>query len=371
ELGLISGYSGIGKSALVQELFKPITEERGYFISGKFNQFQRNVPYASVIQAFQSLIRQILTESESQIAQWRQELTEALGINGELITAVIPEVELIIGPQPPVVSLGPTETRNRFNLVFQNFIRVFAQADHPLVLFLDDLQWADPDSLKLIGTLISANDIQHLLVLGAYRDNEVDPGHPLMMMLHEAQKNSAQITDIKLTPLGVQQVTALVADTLNQSPETVAPLAELVFGKAAGNPFFTSEFLKHLNQDRLIWFDPEPAEWVWEIDQIRTAQITDNVVELITDNIQRLGPATVEVLTMAACLGNQFDLLKLSLVTNKTERKIISDLREAVREGLILPLGDGYQVIEYGILADRTSETIECKFAHDRIQQAV
>ncbi|MEW6496760.1 MAG: AAA family ATPase, partial [Cyanobacteriota bacterium] len=253
---LVAGYSGIGKSALVQEVYKPITRQRGYFISGKFDQFQRDIPYASLVQAFRSLISQLLAESESQIAAWREKLLASLGDNGQVIVDVIPEVELIIGLQPTVPELAPAEAQNRFNLVFQNFIKVFTQASHPLVIFLDDLQWADGASLKLIELLMTAPDSQYLFIIGAYRDNEVSEGHPLMLTLDEVDKAGGIVNSINLGPLDLSNVNQLIADTLHSEPETTRPLAELVMTKTNGNPFFINEFLKSLYSEKLLTFNP-------------------------------------------------------------------------------------------------------------------
>ncbi|HEY9299447.1 MAG TPA: AAA family ATPase, partial [Phormidium sp.] len=245
ELMLIAGYSGIGKSVLVQELYKPITQKRGYFISGKFDQYQRNIPYSALVIAFQELIKNLLTESEAQLNLWREKLLTALGINGQVIADVIPEIELIIGKQPPVPEVGPNESQNRFNLVFQNFIKVFTKPEHPLALFIDDLQWADGASLKLMQLLMSAAS-PGLFLIGAYRDNEVSAAHPFMLTLDEITKAGAIIERIFLSPLDLPTITHLIGDTLKCETERVQHLAELVKFKTGGNPFFMNEFLKSL-----------------------------------------------------------------------------------------------------------------------------
>ncbi len=252
EMMLVSGYSGIGKSSLVNEVHKPIVRDRGYFISGKFDQFKRNIPYASVIQAFQDLIRQLLTETSAKIAIWKEKLLNALGENGQVITEVIPDVELIIGQQPDVPKLGATESQNRFNRVFQNFIHVFSTKEHPLVLFLDDLQWADSASLKLIQLLITDPDSQYLLLIGAYRDNEVSPTHPLILTLEEIQKLGSIINNIVLSPLDISHVQELVADTIHDQINRSEPLADLVFNKTQGNPFFLTQLLQSLYQEKAV-----------------------------------------------------------------------------------------------------------------------
>ncbi|MBD1920593.1 AAA family ATPase, partial [Microcoleus sp. FACHB-831] len=254
EMMLVSGYSGIGKSALVQEIYKPITWKRGYFIAGKFDQFQRNIPYSAIVSTFQSLVRQLLTESEAQLNSWKEKLRRALGFNGQIIIDVVPEVELIIGSQPAVQELGPAESQNRFNLVFQNFIRVFCQAEHPLVIFLDDLQWADSATLKLIEVMMTDEDMRYLFMIGAYRDNEVDPTHPLVMTFNALRNQGAIINDITLVPLELKHITHLIAETLHSDSSTVKPLAELVVRKTQGNPFFVNQFLKTLYQENLLTF---------------------------------------------------------------------------------------------------------------------
>ena len=371
EMMLVAGYSGIGKSALVQEIYKPITREHGYFISGKFDQFQRDIPYASLVQAFRSLISQLLTESEAEIALWREKLQQALGNNGQLIIDVIPELELIIGLQPALPELAPAEAQNRFNLVFQNFIRVFAQSEHPLALFLDDLQWADGASLKLIQLLMSATDSQYLFVIGAYRDNEVSAAHPLMLTIDEIRQSQGIVNQITLTPLDLHNINQLIADTLKSPLETVTPLAELVLAKTNGNPFFISEFLKSLYSEQLLNFDLSRRNWQWDLPQIQGRNITDNVVELMTGKVQKLEEKTQNVLKLAACIGNQFNLQTLAIVCEKSPRETAADLWQAMAENLILPMSDGYKLIELDVQGLAEEIAVDYKFGHDRIQQAV
>jgi serine/threonine protein kinase len=257
ELLLVAGSSGIGKSALVREIHKPIVRRRGYFGSGKFDQFKRNVPFSSLVQAFRDLVRQVLTESPERIEGWKARLTSALADSGKVIADVIPEVLHLVGPQPPVPELPPADNQDRFNRVFQRFIRVFAAAEHPLVVFLDDLQWADSASLKLLHLLLSEKETGHLLVMGAYRDNEVDPAHPLLIALDKIAGLGVPVTNITLAPLDFKNLNLLVADALRRAPEETAGLTELVMSKTRGNPFFASQYLKSLHQDGLIKLDPE------------------------------------------------------------------------------------------------------------------
>ncbi|MEQ9484223.1 AAA family ATPase [Coleofasciculus sp. F4-SAH-05] len=372
ELMLVSGYSGIGKSALVREVYKPITQRRGYFITGKFDQFQRNIPYASLVSAFRSLICQLLTESQAQIDIWREKLIAALAPNGQVIVDVIPEVELIIGPQPSVPALGPAEAQNRFNLFFQRFIQVFTQPEHPLVIFLDDLQWADSASLKLIELLMTTKGSHHLLLIGAYRDNEVSGTHPLIVTLEEIKKGAAKVEQILLTPLDLTNISQLTADTLNGSPEQAKPLAQLLLTKTHGNPFFINEFLTSLYTEKLLTFDPYQNSWHWNIEQIQERDITDNVVELMANRLSRLGEDTQRTLKLAACIGNQFELRSLATICEKSPHATAASLWAAMNEGLILPLGDAYKLLNLDLEVEGLANevTVEYKFAHDRIQQA-
>jgi predicted ATPase/class 3 adenylate cyclase/GAF domain-containing protein/tRNA A-37 threonylcarbamoyl transferase component Bud32 len=408
EMMLVSGYSGIGKSSLVQEIYKPITRQRGYFIRGKFDQFQRNIPYSAVVSAFADLVHQLLTESESRLVEWRKKLLSALGGNGRVIVDLIPEVELIIGPQPAVPALPAAESQNRLNLVFQNFIQVLTKPEHPLGIFLDDLQWADAATLKLIQLLMTAPDSQYLFLIGAYRDNEVSVTHPLSLTIEEIRQAGAIVNQISLSPLELHDVNQLIVDTLHCSVERAKPLAELILTKTGGNPFFMNEFLKALYDEKLIEFDysclmspvkgkelavatgkgidcsdyqqmtpcPEgrvtsKGEWRWSIEQIQEREITDNVVELMVAKIQKLSTKTQQVLQLAAAIANQFELKTLASVLGKSQRETAICLREAVAEGLVFPLNDAYKAIELDmpqLVADQVS--VEYKFLHDRIQQA-
>jgi PAS domain S-box-containing protein len=372
EMMLVSGYSGIGKSSLVNEVHKPIVRQRGFFINGKFDQFQRNIPYASLIQAVQELVRQILTESEDKFNAWREKILDSLGTNGQVIIDVIPEVELIVGKQPSVPHLGPTESQNRFNLVFQKFIGVFTQKEHPLVLFLDDLQWADSASLKFIKLLMTEPDSQYLLLIGAYRDNEVSQSHPLMLTLHEIEEAGATVNNIKVGPLDLPNVTQLIIDTFHCDREKATPLAELCIQKTQGNPFFLNQLLKSLYADRFFEFDLSSGSWQWDWEKIKRVNITDNVVDLMSKKIRDLAPQTQEILKLAACIGNKFDLDVLAVVSEKSRSATATELWEALREGLILPLSDSYKI---PLVFDQDSQVgtqirVGYKFLHDRVQQA-
>jgi serine/threonine protein kinase len=316
ELLLVSGYSGIGKSSLVNEIYKPILQQRGYFIAGKFDQFQRDIPYASLIQAFRMLIQQLLAESAASLEVWKTKLRSALGANGQVMVEVIPEVELLIQAQSPVPTLGATETQARFNRVFQAFINVFAQKEHPLVLFLDDLQWADSASLKFIQALVNDANIGYLLLLGAYRDNEVSASHPLIQTIAQLQECTT-VNQIVLKPLSLESVKQLVADTLQQT-ETSTQLATLLYNKTDGNPFFLTQLLQSLAQTNLIQFDFATARWTWDLTQIQTVGVTENVIELMVNKIEKLPKTTQTLLKFAACIGYRFDLETLAVISQKS-----------------------------------------------------
>jgi len=352
EILLVSGYSGIGKSALVQELYRPIVQEQAFFLSGKFDQYKRDIPYATIAQAFRELVLEILAESEPRIADFRRRLLVALGINGQLIVDVIPPIELVIGQQPPVAELPPIEAQSRFMIVLRQFVGVFAQKEHPLTLFLDDLQWADLASLGLLKELVAHHDMHHLLIVGAYRDNEVTPTHPLLMTLNEVRRGGARVSSIVLSPIAPEQLAAFVREALHCRREEAAPLAELVHEKTAGNPFFAIQFLTALYEERLIELDGHAGVFRWDVARIRAKAFTDNVVDLMIGKLRRLPAATQSALKQLACLGNSADIALLAMVHGVSEEETHADLWEVARAGLILRLDGKY------------------KFLHDRVQEA-
>ena len=384
EMMLVSGYSGIGKSVLVNEVQKPIVYQRGYFIEGKFDQLKRDIPYAALSQAFQDLIRQILTEPEATLQTWKQQILEALEPNGQVVIDVIPEVEQIIGKQPPVPQVGPREAQNRFNLFFQKFISIFSKKEHPLVIFLDDLQWADLPSLKLIELLMKDSDSQYLLMIGAYRDNDITPIHPLMQTLEQIKKAGATVNHIALQPLGINHINQLIADSLSRSVEESKSLAKLVEDKTQGNPFFLTQFLQFLYQEKLLLFDANIGRWQWDIEQIQRTAITDNVVDLMVSKIEKLHNNTQNVLRLAACIGNQFNLEILSIINSRCQTATAQELQPALQEGLIVPLSNNYKIPLLWSQEEMSSDTSEIphtfmpkypesipyKFLHDRVQQA-
>jgi predicted ATPase/GAF domain-containing protein len=352
ELVLVSGYSGIGKSSVVNELHKVLVPPRGLFASGKFDQYKRDIPYATLAQAFQTLIRQILVKSETEVEQWRAAILEVVGPNGQLIVNLIPEVEFIIGKQPPVPDLPPQDARSRFQLVFRRFFGVFARPEHPLALFLDDLQWLDGATLDLLEHLITDPNVRYLMLVGAYRDNEVSAPHPLLRTLDVIRNAGVRVQQIVLAPLELEHVGELVSDALHCERISAIPLAKLVHEKTSGNPFFGIQFLTALAEEGLVRFDPDAAAWVWDLARIRAKGYTDNVVELMTGKLKRLSATTQEALKLFACLGNVADVATLALVHVETEEAIHTALWEAVRTGLIVREQSTY------------------KFLHDRIQEA-
>ncbi|HEY9727520.1 MAG TPA: AAA family ATPase [Chroococcales cyanobacterium] len=404
ELMLVAGFSGIGKTAVVNEVHKPIVRQRGYFIKGKFDQFKRDIPFSAWVQAFQNLMRQLLTESAADVQKWKGKILDALGENAQVMVEVIPELELLIGKQPEVPELAGSAAQNRFNLLLGKFIRVFATKEHPLVIFLDDLQWADSASLTLTRSLMSETDTHYLLLIGAYRDNEVSPAHPLMLTLNEIragadESGAARVNQITLAPLDKPSLNRLIADTLNCPPERAVPLTELVMQKTKGNPFFSNQFLKSLYEDGLIKFDPprsplskEDASviegstggWQCDIAQVRAIVSTDDVVEFMANQLQKLPIDTQRVLQLAACIGNSFDLGTLAIVHGKSQAETAADLWKALQDGLVIPVSEVYKffqddahrssVIGEGKESDPLAITHDLlptyKFLHDRVQQA-
>ncbi|GET38330.1 trifunctional serine/threonine-protein kinase/ATP-binding protein/sensor histidine kinase [Microseira wollei] len=377
EIMLVAGFSGIGKTAVVNEVHKPIVRQRGYFIKGKFDQFKRDIPFSAWVQAFQNLMHQLLTENSTELQKWKAKILEALGDSGQVIIDVIPELEHLIGKQPKVPQLEGIAAQNRFNLLFQNFIRVLSTKEHPLVIFLDDLQWADSASLKLMQLLMSETNTGYLLLMGAYRDNEVFPAHPLMLTLDEIRKDSTTLNQITLAPLDQPSLNQLIADPLICPTARAIPLTELVFAKTKGNPFFATQFLKSLYEDELIKFNFNRSYWQCDIAQVKALALTDDVVEFMAIQLQKLPVNTQEVLKLAACIGNQFDLATLAIVHKKSQSETAADLWKALQEGLIIPTTEIYKFFQSDdrelshITNDEESAQLPVyRFLHDRVQQA-
>ncbi|MCC5639282.1 trifunctional serine/threonine-protein kinase/ATP-binding protein/sensor histidine kinase [Nostoc sp. CHAB 5844] len=387
EMMIVAGFSGIGKTAVVNEVHKPIVRQRGYFIKGKFDQFQRNIPLSAFVQAFRDLIRQLIAESDAQIEQWKTKILSALGENSQVIIEVIPELERIIGKQLPVPELSGIAAQNRFNLLFEKFIQVFTTKEHPLVMFLDDLQWADLASLKLMQLLMSQTNNKYLLLIGAYRDNEVNPTHPLILTLKEINNAASAINTITLAPLKQSDLNYLIAETLNCSLKIALPLTELIYQKTKGNPFFVNQLLKSFYEDGLLWFNYPPlsllcqggSEGGWQCDlaQLKGLTFSDDVVDFMALQLQELPFSTQEVLKLAACIGNSFDLKNLAIVYEKSLAETATDLWKALQEGLIIPTSEVYKFFQSNdgdssiIGNDKESTQLPTyKFLHDRVQQA-
>ncbi|MDZ8093530.1 MAG: AAA family ATPase [Nostoc sp. DedQUE05] len=373
EIILVAGFSGIGKTAVVNEVHKPIVRQHGYFIKGKFDQFNRNIPFSAFVQAFRNFMEQLQAESEIQINKWQNQIIQALGEDGQVIIEVIPELEKIIGKQPPAPELSGNAAQNRFNLLFQKFLQVFTTKEHPLVIFLDDLQWVDSASLKLMQLLMNEANQGYLLLIGAYRDNEVFPAHPLMVMLDEIRKTGVKVNSLALKPLNQLQLNQLVADTLNCAENVALSLSQLIYRKAEGNPFFATQILKSLHQDRLIQFNFAEGCWQCDISQINQQTLADNVVDFMVFQLRRLPESTQQQLKLAACIGNQFDLKTLVIVSKQSEVETADCLWNALQEGLILPQSEIYKFFvgsENQAATQEQSEMVVYKFLHDRVQQA-
>jgi PAS domain S-box-containing protein len=352
ELVLVSGYSGVGKSAVVNELHKSLVPPRGLFASGKFDQYKRDIPYATVAQAFRSLIRPLLSKPEAELSKWRDDLLQALNRNGSLLTDLVPELKLIIGEQPPLAPLPAQEAKTRSHLAFRRFISVFARPEHPLALFLDDLQWLDAATLDFLEDLLVQQDLAHLLVVGAYRDNEVDSTHPLMRKLSAIREAGGMVEEIGLAPLSSGDVAHLIADALHCESQRATSLAQLIHAKTAGNPFFAIQFIQALVEEGLIAFEHADARWRWNLDAIHGKGFTDNVVDLMVAKLNRLPVATQRALQQFACIGNSAGAVTLSTVLETTEAETEAGLWEALNQELIVRSEDSW------------------RFVHDRVQEA-
>jgi predicted ATPase/transcriptional regulator with GAF, ATPase, and Fis domain len=364
-LMLVAGYSGIGKSSLISELYKPIVRQRGYFVAGKFDHVVRDIPHGALIQAFRGLVRQLLAESEERLASWRATLADALGANVGVLAEVIPEIEIVLGKAPPLPPLDPAETQNRFRFVFQNFVGAVAREEHPLIVFLDDLQWADAATLALLHVLLVGASLRHLLVVGAYRDNEVDGGHPLVRAIAGLERAAVTVRRIALGPLTRPDLALFLRATLHGPDAALEPLADLILHKTDGNPFFVIQFLRALHQDGLFEFDGVRGRWTFRMDAIAATAMTDNVIDLMTRRIRRLSPSAQDVLTLAACIGSPFQGATLLTVSRRPANAVEAALAETIEAGLIRPAEGAFEGAGAGDVADRSYA-----FAHDRIQQA-
>ncbi|HPU89523.1 MAG TPA: AAA family ATPase [Spirochaetota bacterium] len=347
ELVLVAGPPGIGKTALVNELQRPVLAERGYFISGKFEQYSRDIPYGALVQAFRSLAARMLAESPERLAAWRERLKAGFGNIGKVITDIVPELALVAGNQPDVPELGPQESQNRFNYAFRNFVAAITAAG-PIVLFLDDLQWADMASLNALRTVAADPDIGNILIICAYRDTEVGAAHPAMLSLDDMRK-SMTITELSLPPLETDRVNDIISLLLKTCSGETASLAELVFAKTGGNPFFVYQFLGLLRDRDLL--KTGSRGWTWDMDAIRSLPVTENVVDLMAGKISMLPEETRKALSAAACIGTVFGLDLLAKVIDVSIDDALRLIAPAIIEGFLVAEEDEY------------------RFTHDKIQE--
>jgi diguanylate cyclase (GGDEF)-like protein len=371
----ISGYAGIGKSSMIQEIRKPVTGKKGYFISGKFDQIERNIPYNAIIQGLKEFVRQLLTEPQASLDKWKKKLVDSLGVNGQVIVDLIPELELIIGLQSPVIELNPVEAQYRFQKVFKELLKAFAQNEHPVVIFLDDLQWCDIATFDLLKNIFASSDLHYVMFIGAYRDNEITVGHPLMQVIEEIKSTYSgfgkSFEQIYLKPLEQNVVNLMIADTFQTSPQSTEPLTQLIYKKTQGNPFFTNQVLNTLCQIGAFRFNPEKGKWEWDLDQVLSVDISDNVVDFMVKSLEQLPPATINILKTASCFGNQFDLKTMSRVCEQSEISLGRELWIALQKEIIYSLNENYRYVNVQSM-DNYSKTLDIAFcfSHDRIRQA-
>lgn len=358
EIVLVSGYAGTGKTVLINQFLKPLVLGRGYFISGKMDQLRKNIPYAAFLDAFRNLIMQLMTESEKQLSYWKKTILRVLKKNSSVMTELIPELEYIIGKQPPAEILSPKEAEYRFSMIFRDFMGIFADRKHPLVIFLDDLQWADNACIKLINSLIGDTNLSSLLLVLAYRQNEVSEAHPLARLVKRPAADRANITHIQLAPLDWMQTSRMVADTLRVEPENVASLSEILYRESGGNPFFLKQLLMLIHDNRLLYFDTSGGSWQWKIKEIQNLNLGNDVQHLFLKKLQNIPKETLEILKLASCIGNSFNLQTLAEALGMTAEAAVLNLIPAVHEGLVLP-------------AANQKESSEYRFLHDKVQQAV
>lgn len=365
----VSGYSGIGKSSVVLEVQKPIVQRKGYFITGKFDQYKKTVPFSAFIQAFQGLIHQLLSEKEEYLVHWKKEILTALDVNAQIMVDIIPEIEIIIGKQNKAVQVDYSEAENRCLLVFVNFVKVFLKDEHPLVIFLDDLQWADYSSLKLLYNLSTAKTIKNLVIIGAYRSNEVDPNHPLTDTVNQIVNDGKQVEHLEIGPLSLESVNSLVSDVIHANPEQSFALTNIVYKKTQGNPFFINRFLHDIYQEGYIKFDPIAQSWVTNLTAIQNSEVTDNVADLIGKTLLKLSSEAQNVLKTAAAIGNTFDLHVLSLVLGQTHSWVAKYLWEALQAECITALQTSYS-LDMMSYAEENNNKFTYKFLHDKVHQA-
>jgi predicted ATPase/class 3 adenylate cyclase len=371
---MVCGYSGVGKTMLINEVHKPMVKDKGYFISGKFDQLERNTPYTAIMQAFNQLARLILSEPEERFQKIKENIIEALGRNAKIIINLAPDIELITGPQPELQEFTPQEMQNLLIMVFKLFLRAITKNEHPLVVFIDDLQWVDSGTLKLLEYLLTDDELTHVLLIGAYRDNEVDEHHPLKLFFKEMNKQVKKIQFLPLNPLKPTDYLSLFRDSFNRDEEIIKPFAELVYKRTEGNPFFCKQVIKTIYKDQLLYFDYNQHQWDWDLEKISSLKITDNVIDLMLNKIEQLPLETQALLKYPACIGNRFTIEILMLVTGQSADSISKALWPALQEEMIITLHLGYKQMDamsHQNLSVLLSKEITYQFIHDRVQQAM
>lgn len=376
EMLLLAGFPGIGKTAIVNEIQRPILERRGFFIRGKFDQYKANIPYSAFIEAFQDLIQQVLTENDDTIAMWRERIKAALGVNARVIMDVIPELRYIIGDKPPVQGFDEQEAQNRFNFFFQRFISLYASKESPLIIFLDDLQWVDSASLQLVELILTTLKTEGLYLIGAYRNNEVTPLHPLITATERIKRSGGKVEEVEVGPLSQEDVLHMLSDSLHKEPEKCLPLCKVVYEKTRGNPFFINQFLTYLYEEELLYVDSTSGSWNWNLEKIHELDVSDNVVELLIIKLKKCSLEAQKVLEIAACIGNNFDVKLIARILNQPLSFVSSKLMEPIQEGLILPSDELQSYLWMD--PEETQETNNktktpsqaFHFLHDKVQQA-
>lgn len=372
----VTGVSGIGKTSLIREIQKPVVSRQGYYTEGKFDQFERSTPYTAILQSLTSLVRQLLSESPTQIDLWKERFLKALEGNGQLILDVIPELQHVIGEQEGLPNIQGTEVENRFHRTFQRFVRAVCQTERPLVIFLDDMQWCDLATLKLVYTLLQDNHISNLYLILAYRDNEVSDTHPFAQALSDIKQLNITYSGLKLNSLSAQDMTRFIADSMSLEIQSCRPLASLCYEKTLGNPFYFNQFLLSLHDAGQIRFSQERLQWTWDLANLRNVDSTDNVIDLMLKKMSSMPQSTQKLLQKAACIGNRFDLITLSTISQSGIQDVAKELMNTLKSGFLLPADEAYQWAQYidlnGFDGDPRKIEIkpEYKFLHDRVQQA-
>ena len=352
EIFLVAGRPGVGKSTLINEIQKSVAAKQAYFICGKAEQYKHDIPYYPITQALADLAQKVLCEPDAQVDVWKTSILEAVGPNGRLITDLVPDFEHILGPQPDLAPVRVEVAHHRINYIFKEFLKVCATQTHPIVIFADDLQWADSASMSFIRTLSMETEIRYLLIVGAYRDNVVDKSHLLMRTTDDARKNGATITTLTLLPLSVKHVNQMIAGLLRNNEPASQELSEIVHQKTSGNPFFIRQFLKTLQERNVLTLIPESG-WTWDMEKVADIRVTDDVVDFMAAKMIALPASTLEVLKISACFGNRFNLAAVAAVCGIAIDAMVKEFVVAVDQGLIFFKADT------GI------------FSHDRIREGV